>query len=111
MRIAFLIALLTVLSGCGLIYKVDVQQGNVIEQKQVDQLKPGMTRRQVQLVLGAPAIASSFHQDRWDYTYSLRKSRGEAETRTLTLYFDGDRLERFEGDFAPSVTGTATEQR
>ena len=61
------------MSGCGvtnnLIYTVDIQQGNVLNQKLVDDLRPGMTKRQVNIVLGTPAIASPFHHDRWDYIY------------------------------------------
>lgn len=81
-------------------YKIDVQQGNVLTQEMVAQLKPGQTREQVRFILGTPLLADIFHQQRWDYVYSYRKGRsGEVETRQFSVYFDKDnRLERASGD-------------
>lgn len=81
-------------------YKIDVQQGNVLTQEMVAQLKPGQTREQVRYILGTPLLADIFHQQRWDYVYSYRKGRsGEVETRQFSVYFDKDnRLERASGD-------------
>lgn len=93
---------LPLLGGCGLIYRLDVQQGNVIEQQQVDQLRPGMTRRQVALVMGTPAIADPFHQNRWDYVHSLRRGNGETEIKRFTVFFENGVLARTEGDFSPT---------
>lgn len=88
-------------SGCGLIYSVDIQQGNVLDQRLVDELRPGMTKRQVSLVLGTPAVASPFHHDRWDYVNTYKR-RGEIISRkVLTLTFESDRLVRIEGDYKP----------
>ena len=58
------------LTGCTnsrfhLVHKIDVQQGNVVTQEELNQLKPGMTRRQVQYIMGSPMVADVFHQDRW----------------------------------------------
>ena len=50
-------------------YKIDVQQGNVLTQEMVAQLKPGQTRDQVRFILGTPLITDIFHQQRWDYVY------------------------------------------
>jgi outer membrane protein assembly factor BamE len=86
-------------SGCGLIYRVDVHQGNLLDEKTVRQLEIGMTRRQVEVLLGTPSVQSPFHQSRWDYTASISRRGGEPEVRTLTLTFDGDRLASIEGDF------------
>lgn len=95
---AVLIGLLA-LQGCNLVYKVNIQQGNILEQALVDDLKPGMTKRQVELVLGTPAVASPFRQDRWDYisTYSRRGS--EPTVKNLSLVFENNRLVRMEGDY------------
>ena len=100
-RIGGLAAVL-VLSGCSWIYRQNVEQGNLIEQKMVDQLKPGMSRRQVTLILGSPAVQSPFHQNRWDYTTSTKDGRtGEFNVTKLTLHFQGDQLARIEGDYKP----------
>lgn len=94
-------------SGCGLIYKQRIEQGNVIEQSQVDLLKPGMSKRQVELVLGSPATTSPFHQSRWDYVTSIKHPQaGTLEITNLTVFFEGDQLVRIEGDLKPGGGGT-----
>jgi outer membrane protein assembly factor BamE len=84
------------LSGCFIIrpYKMQIQQGNFLEQAQLVKLKPGMTRAQVRYVLGTPLVVDPFHPDRWDYLYLNRKKGRLVESRRLTLFFDGDRLQR-----------------
>jgi outer membrane protein assembly factor BamE len=87
------------IAGCGLVYTPDVQQGNLLDKKNVDQLQPGMTKRQVLVLLGTPSVISPFDQDRWDYV-STFSHRGKPMTkRTLTLTFNNDTLVRTEGDF------------
>lgn len=91
------------LSGCGLIYKQDIQQGNVLDQEQVDMLQPGMTRRQISLILGTPAVSDPFHRQRWDYVSAYKEGGGDVEMRRqLTLIFEGNELARIEGDLKPS---------
>ena len=103
LRLTALIALLAVLplSGCGLIYKLDVQQGNLFDKEQVDTLKPGMSKRQVLLVMGSPSIISPFNQDRWDYVSSIKRGRGKMDSKDLVLYFENESLARIEGDYFP----------
>lgn len=102
MRLRWLVLLAFVpLTGCGLIYKVDTQQGNLFDKNTVEALKPGMSKRQVQLVMGSPAVISPFDQNRWDYVSSLRRGRNKMETRDLTLYFEGDSLVKIDGDYFP----------
>lgn len=91
------------LGGCNLlkVYKLDIQQGNVVTQEMVDKLKPGMTRAQVRYVLGTPLVQDAFHQNRWDYFYSFKKGAdGVPETRRLTLIFKDDILQGVQGDVA-----------
>ncbi len=87
--------------GCGALYKVDVQQGNLFDAAQVDTLKPGMTKRQVLLIMGSPSITNPFDQARWDYVSSIRRGRGSMDSKDLVLYFEGDNLARIEGDYFP----------
>lgn len=84
------------------VYKIDIQQGNVITQEMIDQLKPGMTKRQVQFVMGTPLMQDTFQQNRWDYVYSLQPGGEARQQESITIYFDGDQLSHFEGDFVPS---------
>ncbi len=102
MRLILLALFITITtSGCGLIYKADIQQGNLIDQDMVNDLRPGMTKRQVVLVLGTPAIESPFHHDRWQYI-STYDRRGERVSRKhLLLTFEQNRLVRIEGDYKP----------
>lgn len=88
-------------SGCALVYRQPVFQGTLLEQKNVEQLKAGMNRQQVFGLLGSPPVADPFHRQRWDYVATQRRRRGDTEVKTLTLYFDGDTLTRWEGEYFP----------
>ena len=79
-------------------YRIDVQQGNVITQEMVAQLKPGLTRDQVKFILGSPLVADMFHTDRWDYVYMLQPGKGEVQRRRLTVIFEDNKLARLAGD-------------
>ncbi len=91
------------LSACGFVgfpgvYKIDVEQGNIVTSEMVAQLKPGMTRRQVRFILGTPLIEDPFNQDRWDYPYVKRNGLKVLNESHLTVYFDGDSLVKYDGD-------------
>jgi outer membrane protein assembly factor BamE len=79
-------------------YRIDIQQGNVITQEMVAQLKPGLTRDQVKFILGSPLVADMFHTDRWDYVYMLQPGKGEVQRRRLTVIFEDNKLARLAGD-------------
>lgn len=99
MRLIVALFLAVSLSGCGLLYRQSVQQGNLLETDQVDALKPGMTKRQVMLVLGTPAVQSPFHDDRWDYVSSFKDEAGKVDLKRLTVVFNDNVLVRIEGDY------------
>ena len=86
------LAALMGLSACNLIYKQNVQQGNALEQEDLDELYIGMNRRQVLFVLGTPSIRDPFHQDQWDYVQTFSRRGGPLIQRTVTLRFDNDAL-------------------
>lgn len=88
-------------------YKIDIQQGNVLTQEMVSQLKPGQTRDQVRFLLGTPLVVDIFHQQRWDYVYRyLSGQTGKVESRKFTVFFDAEgRLERVGGDIAEGDSG------
>jgi outer membrane protein assembly factor BamE len=98
------------LGGCStsdfhLVHKIDVQQGNVIDQDDLNLLEPGMTRRQVQFIMGSPMVSDVFHQDRWDYIYRLKPGYGELTEDRVSVFFDGNTLERIEGSMYPAPEG------
>jgi outer membrane protein assembly factor BamE len=85
-----------------LVHKIDIQQGNVVTQEMVDQLRPGMTRAQVQFVMGSPMVVDTFHQERWDYIYRFKPGYGEVEHEHVSVYFEEDKLARISGSIAPT---------
>lgn len=79
-------------------YKLKIIQGNQLDARAVASLQPGMSRDQVQLMLGTPLLRDPFHNNRWDYTFNISRNGVIKEQRTLTLFFDNDRLARAEVD-------------
>ena len=104
MRATLLIILLGALAGCGglpRVYKINIEQGNVVTGEMLSQLEPGMTRRQVRYVLGTPLLENSFNRNRWDYVYSLRRGGKTLRQERLTVFFEDDKLSHFTGTLVP----------
>jgi len=90
---------LLALGASACIYRIDIQQGNLLEESAIEQAAVGMTKNQIVFLLGTPMVTDTFHEDRWDYTYYLRRGRSrEVERRWLIVYFDGDVVSRIEKD-------------
>lgn len=83
------------------VYRINVQQGNILDQKKIDQIKIGQNKRQVQFILGTPMLTDTFNPDRWDYIYSVRRGEKVLGKKRFTLYFEKDALARYEGDVGP----------
>ena len=104
---------ITLLGGCGLsnlkfpevkiprVYKIPVQQGNVITQEMVNRLKPGMTRNQVSFVMGDTVLQDPFERSRWVYLYTLEVPDFFNQQLKMVLDFDDDLLTTISGDLAP----------
>ena len=106
MRILLIALAITCLSACSFVgfpgvYKIDVEQGNIVTQEMADQLKPGMSRRQVRFIMGTPLIEDTFNQDRWDYPYVKRNGLNVLSESLLTVVFEGDALVTVRGDYLP----------
>lgn len=87
------------------VHKINIQQGHIITEEMVQQLQPGMTKRQVRFVLGNSLLPNTFNDDRWDYYYSLRRgSDGKFIEHLLTVYFEGDSMLHWEGDYLRGPT-------
>jgi outer membrane protein assembly factor BamE len=113
-RFARMFLLATTVAACSSVprivneYKIDVQQGNVLTQDMVSQLRPGLTRDQVRFILGTPVLMDMFHTSRWDYVYRLQTGGGTVEMRKFAVFFDADgKLSRVSGDVAPAQAGEA----
>lgn len=103
MRKLLILALVALMvSGCGIVYRQPIYQGNLLETSAVDQLQAGMSKQQVIGLLGSPSVADPFHDQRWDYTSTQRTGRtGHIERKNLVLYFENDTLARWDGDYFP----------
>lgn len=90
-------------TGCGIIYKQPIYQGNLIREQAVGQLQAGQSKQQVNALLGTPSIPDPFHAQRWDYTASQRVNRlGQTEVKNFTVYFENDLVTRWDGDYFPN---------
>ena len=89
--------ILTTLCLAACVYRIDIQQGNLLEDTDVSQVEVGMTRSQVRFLLGTPMVIDSFDANRWDYVYSLRRGHSRKVTKHhLVVWFDGDAVTRIE---------------
>ena len=88
------------ISACSIpkVYKLTVQQGNIVTQDMIDALEPGMTKRQVAYVMGTPLIQSPYQQDRWDYLYTLERRDKVVKQYQVTTFFEGDIYTHYEGE-------------
>ena len=111
-QLARTVLLVTAFSACSSVprivneYKIDIQQGNVLTQDMVSQLRPGLTKDQVRFILGTPVLMDMFHANRWDYIYRLQKgSTGVVEMRKFSTFFNADdKLIRVSGDVTAAQT-------
>jgi len=109
MKLASRILLVTLcvfsFSSCSFIpsvHKLNIQQGHIITPEMVSQLKLGMSKRQVRFVLGNSLLPDTLNDNRWDYYYSLKRGRdGQFTQHVFTVYFEGDKLVKTEGDYLP----------
>ena len=94
---ALLLICSLVLSGC--IYRVDVPQGNYLDQEKVEQLRAGMTREQVQFILGTPITIDPFNKNRWNYIFLIQEGWDDPVQKNLFVIFEDNALSRIEGDY------------
>lgn len=93
-----------------LVHRVDVQQGNVVDQTMINKLKPGMDKKQVSFILGTPLLQDPFHSNRWEYLYSFEPGGGQRKQRHITVYFVDDKLAKITGDIEVTNTPTVTDE-
>ena len=92
--------LIATLTGC--IYRMDIPQGNRIDPALIEQLEIGMSRNQVEFLLGTPSIVDLHHPDKWHYVFYFKTGDdGQIEKSVMTLTFTGELLSTIEGDLTP----------
>jgi len=90
------------LSACSSwVFRIDIPQGNFLEQKDIDKLQIGMNKEQVKFVLGSPVVVDAFNNDTWHYVYLFKSGRSEKynTNKKFTMKFENDLLVTAEGDF------------
>lgn len=98
-----LVSCSTILNNLPGVYTLEIQQGNIIDQAMIDQLRPGMNKRQVLYIMGSPMLDDVFHKNRWDYLYSDQPSGEDRVQKQISLFFENDQIVGIQGDFRPSA--------
>jgi outer membrane protein assembly factor BamE len=94
----FLLFILIIVTSQSCVYRIDIPQGNRVDADKLEQLEIGMTRRQVEFLLGKAAINDPYHADKAYYVYYLYKGEEQqSEQKTMTLTYDKDTLVDIEG--------------
>ena len=112
--VVFLVACTLIFcSSCSVpgMHRPSLQQGNLLTQDMVDELKPGMTKEQVEFVLGRPVHLNTFNVDHWDYVYTLEDRQGNKTRRHLSVQFVDDVLIEIGGDYKPSEENQGEESQ
>lgn len=107
--IALAVAAPLLLSGC--LYRQPIFQGNLLEEKNVEQLAAGMSKRQVFALLGSPSVADPFRQNRWDYVSSEQRDHDDAVVKIFTVHFEGDSLKKWEGEYFPEADSAMAKEQ
>lgn len=91
MKIIILLSFIGLISACSN-YKLEVQQGNLVTQESVTQLQRGMTKQQVQALLGTPLMTDSFNANRWDYVFYQNAKNSSNKSKNITVFFQNNQL-------------------
>lgn len=91
LKIIVTLTLALLVSSCS-IYKMEVQQGNALNNETVSQLQRGMSKAEVASLLGNPLLQDNFRSNRWDYIYFKRNGNKLGNKQNLTLFFENDQL-------------------
>ena len=99
-----LVSCSTILNHLPGVYTLEIQQGNIIDQTMIDQLRPAMNKRQVVYIMGSPMLDDVFHKNRWDYLYSNQPSGEDRVQKQVSLFFENDQIVSIQGDLRPGAT-------
>ena len=97
MRLLATLAFAALLSGCSLVHRIDIQQGNAVPPENFLKIKNGMTRPEVRQLLGTPLLTDVFHANRWDYYFRNEQGGKLVEQNRFSVYFVDEKVARVEG--------------
>ncbi len=84
------------LSSCA-IYRPDIHQGQITDVENVERVETGMTKNEVQAILGTPLLVDTFNPDRWDYILTIvGNPRNIVLNERVTIYFENNRVREIE---------------
>lgn len=93
------------------VYRIPIQQGNYLEKDMIEQLEPGLTKRQVRYIMGTPMIEDTFNADRWDYYFNVKRGDKELRSDHFIVYFENGALTHWDGDYTPIKKQVEKEQQ
>lgn len=101
---SMVLLLCLIITGCSLgfpsVHRIDIPQGNLLDQDKVAQVKVGMEPRQVRHLLGTPLVTDTFNQNRWDYFYSVRKGSETSVEHHISVFFTDGRVSAIKDQLA-----------
>ena len=86
------------LAGCAFpgVYKINVQQGNIVTNKELNALTEGMPRSQVHAVMGTPLMLNPVDTSQEYYVYTFQRAGGDIEEQRIIVYYDDDQFSHYE---------------
>jgi len=97
-KFTFLITIITIflLNSCASnFYQVPIAQGNIISKEMLSKLEKGLTKIQVQYIMGSPSIKDPFDSSVWDYIgYEIIGNEVLREIH-YSLYFQNEKLDKW----------------
>lgn len=77
------------LSACSFFrpHKMDIEQGNIIQQQDVAKLHTGMRESEVRAVMGNPLLVTLFTNNRLNYVYTMRRGYEQMQLKKVIVVF------------------------
>ena len=86
-KLLLMAALLSITAACIRPYQPNIQQGNILNNNNLKELRQGMSKQEVLYILGTPMVIDPFNEQRWDYYYYYKDyDRGATNSRIIPAW-------------------------